>query len=80
LLKELITWTEKENKNMAAKNANQRWTDEHEARLRKFVRQNTPTRVLGIKLGRTPQAIYNKASELGISLGPWNQRPYGTKK
>ncbi len=42
--------------------------------------KNTPTRVIGLKLGRTEGAIYNKASELGVSLKPTNQSPYGTKK
>jgi hypothetical protein len=41
---------------------------------------NTPTRVAGLKLGRTEGAVYKKASEEGISLAPTNQSPYGTKK
>jgi len=42
--------------------------------------KNTPTRVIGLKLGRTEGAVYAKASEQGISLKPTNQSPYGTKK
>ena len=38
-----------------------------------------PTRVLGLHLGRTPEAVYNKAGELGVSLKPTNQSPYGSK-
>ena len=36
---------------------------------------NTPTRVIGIKMGRTPAALYKKASQEGISLKPTNQSP-----
>lgn len=41
--------------------------------------KNTPTRVIGLKLGRSEAAIYSKASEQGVSLKPTNQSPYGTK-
>jgi hypothetical protein len=41
--------------------------------------RNTPTRIIGLKLGRSEAAVYNKASEAGISLKPTNQSPYGTK-
>ncbi|MET4038335.1 hypothetical protein ABIC03_000020 [Bradyrhizobium sp. RT6a] len=50
------------------------------SQLRQLVKGNTPTRVIGLKLGRTENAIYNKASEGEISLAPTNQSPYGTKK
>ncbi|MEA2999558.1 MAG: hypothetical protein QOK17_1391 [Sphingomonadales bacterium] len=56
------------------------WTPEQVKQLRVEVKQNTPTRVLGLHLGRTPEAVQAKASELGVSLKPTNQRPYGTKK
>lgn len=55
------------------------WTKSDEQQLKREAGQNTPTRVLGLHLGRTPDAVYNKASELGVSLKPTNQRPYGTK-
>lgn len=42
--------------------------------------KNTPTRVIGLKLGRSESAVYSKASEKSISLKPTNQSPYGTKK
>jgi hypothetical protein len=35
--------------------------------------------VIGLKLGRSPDAVYAKASDEGVSLKPTNQRPYGTK-
>ncbi len=56
------------------------WTKTEVQQLRKEVKQNTPTRVIGLKHGRTEDAIYAKASDEGISLKPTNQSPYGTKK
>lgn len=56
------------------------WTPADVRQLKEEARQNTPTRVLGLHLGRTPDAVYAKASEEGISLKPTNQSPYGTKK
>ncbi len=61
-------------------NDGKHWTGKQVSELRGLVRQNTPTRVIGLKMGRTPDAIYAKASDAGISLKPTNQRPYGTKK
>lgn len=56
------------------------WTDAEEKNLAALAAQNTPTRVVALKLGRTPQAVYGKASELGVSLRPTNQRPYNRRK
>lgn len=53
------------------------WTPEEEAKLKTLVKQNTPTRVMGLKLERTEQSIRSKAKKLGISLKPSNQSPYG---
>jgi hypothetical protein len=36
--------------------------------------------VIGLKLGRSEDAIYFKASDAGISLKPTNQRPYNRRK
>lgn len=56
------------------------WTDSDNKTLQKLADQNTPTRVIGLKMGRTPGAVQNHASEVRISLKPTNQSPYGTKK
>jgi len=45
--------------------------------LKQLVKENTPTRVIGLKLGRSATAIYSKAQREGISLKPTNQSPYG---
>ena len=55
------------------------WTTEEVKQLRELAKLNTPTRVIGLKLGRTEDAIYAKASELGISLTPTNQSPYNRR-
>lgn len=61
------------------KNSGKSWTPTDLQQLRQFANANTPTRVIGVKTGRTPAAVQQKASSEGISLKPTNQRPYGTK-
>lgn len=61
-------------------NADKQWTSADVAELRRLAKENTPTRVIGLKLGRTEAAIYDKASELGLSLKPVNQKPYNRQK
>lgn len=63
-----------------AKNDGKHWSQAEVSQLRSLVRGNTPTRVIGIKMGRTPEAVQSKASEQKISLDPHNRLPYGTKK
>jgi hypothetical protein len=55
------------------------WSSSDDSQLRKLSEQNTPTRVMGLKLGRTEDAVRSHASELDVSLKPTNQSPYGTK-
>lgn len=61
------------------KNHGKSWTDKQVDQLRDLAKGNTPTRVMGLKLERTPEAVRSKAAQEGISLKPVNQRPYGTK-
>lgn len=56
------------------------WTRDDVKELRDLAKQNTPTRVIGIKTGRTPASVYAKASEEGIPLKPTNQSPYNRRK
>lgn len=65
---------------MAAKNSHKPWASKEKTQLRKEIKGNTPTRVIGLKHKRTPVAIQAKAQELGLSLEPHNRSPYGTKK
>jgi hypothetical protein len=54
---------------------NTRWTGNERSALRQLAAQNTPTRVIALKLDRTPAAVQSKAVELGISLKPTNRSP-----
>lgn len=66
---------------MAKKPASHRqpWSPKDVRQLKQEARENTPTRVLALHLGRTPAAVQQKAHEVGVSLKPTNQRPYGTR-
>jgi len=61
------------------RNSGKEWTSQEVAKLRTLAKGNTPTGVIGLKLGRTENAVYTKASEKGISLGPTNQSPYNRR-
>ena len=61
-------------------NNNKPWTPTDVKELKTLAKQNTPTRVMGLKLERTPAAVQNKASQEGISLKPTNQSPYNRQK
>lgn len=41
--------------------------------------QNTPTRLIGLKMGRTPSAVQARASDISLSLMPTNQSLYGNR-
>lgn len=62
------------------RNKGKSWTQKEVSQIRELARKNTPTRVIGLKLGRTPSSIRNKASEKNISLKPANQSPYNRRK
>lgn len=64
---------------MPALNTGAPWTPTEDRWLLELIRQNTPTRVIAMKLGRTEFAIYSRASLLGISLKPTNQSPYNRR-
>ena len=59
----------------STRNSGKAWTPGQVQQLKSLAKGNTPTRVIGLKLGRTPNAIYTKAAEKNISLKPTNQRP-----
>lgn len=64
----------------STRNTGKHWTPAEVKQLKALANQNTPTRVIGFKLGRTEGSIYNKASEKGIGLKPTNQSPYNRSK
>jgi len=61
------------------KNHGKSWTQTEVEQLEKLADQNTPTRVIGLKLGRTENSIRSAASENDISLKPTNQSPYNRR-
>jgi len=61
-------------------NHGKQWSSQDISQLKTLAKENTPTRVAGLKLGRTSEAVQSKASELGVSLKPTNQSPYNRTK
>lgn len=64
----------------STRNTGKSWSSNDRSQLRELARQNTPTRVIGLKLGRTEDAVRSKAGGLGVSLKPTNQSPYNRQK
>lgn len=61
-------------------NSGKTWSKTEVAQLKEEVKGNTPTRVMGLHLGRSPVAVQSKANDLGLSTKPTNQSPYGRRK
>lgn len=64
----------------STRNTGKQWSGADVSNLRQLVKQNTPTRVIGLKLGRTEAAVRTKAADEDISLKPTNQAPYNRRK
>jgi hypothetical protein len=64
----------------STRNSGKPWTPGDVKKLEQLADGNTPTRVIGLKLGRTEDAVRSKASDENISLAPTNQSPYGKAK
>jgi hypothetical protein len=62
------------------RNLGANWSDGDVRKLRMLARQNTPTGVISLKLGRTPIAVRGKAQREGISLSPSNRSPYTRRR
>ncbi len=60
----------------STRNTGKPWTQKDVAYLKELAAGNTPTGVIGLKLGRTKGSIQSKASSEGISLQPANKSPY----
>jgi hypothetical protein len=57
------------------RNTGKHWSPSDDRQLRDLAKGNTPTRVVGLKLGRTEDAVRARASQKRISLKPTNQSP-----
>ena len=64
---------------MTPKNNGKAWSSTDVQQLSKLAQGNTPTRVIALKMDRTPAAIQSKASNENISLKPTNQSPYNRR-
>lgn len=62
------------------RNAGKKWTPEEVKKLKQLAAGNTPTRVIGLKLGRPEAGVRAKSSEKKIKLSPPNQSPYNRRK
>lgn len=62
------------------RNSRRRWTECDEVQLATLACRNTPTLVIGLKLGRSAMAVRLKAHRLGLSLMPVNRSPDGTQR
>lgn len=51
------------------------WTDAELKSMKLLIKQNTPTRLIAMKLKRTVTSVYGKATREGISLAPTNRSP-----
>lgn len=65
---------------MTAKNSGKPWSPDQVQQLKTLAAGNTPTRVIGLKMGRSPTAVQSKALAEGVTLKPTNQSPYNRKK
>lgn len=63
----------------STRNSGQNWSNQDVRQLRQLARENTPTRVIGLKLGRTEDALRSKATVENVSLKPTNQSPYNRR-
>jgi hypothetical protein len=63
----------------STRNSGKSWTPQDVRELKNLASHNTPTGVIGLKLGRTEDAVRSKASQESVSLKPTNQSPYNRK-
>lgn len=64
----------------STRNHGKDWSKDDVQDLKVMAKQNTPTRVAGLKLGRTEDSIRDKAKNEGVSLKPANRSPYNRQK
>lgn len=65
---------------LSDRNAGKHWTPAEVKQLRELARENTPSRVMSLKLGHPEAGVRAKAAEKNISLKPTNQSPYNRRK
>jgi hypothetical protein len=61
-------------------NSGKPWGQSEVKSLKQLAAGNTPTRVIGLKLGRSESSIQSAAHANKVSLKPTNQSPYNRLK
>ena len=61
---------------LSNRNSGKPWSFNDKLQITQLAAQNTPTRVISLKTGRTEAAVRQQASQMGVSLKPTNQSPY----
>jgi hypothetical protein len=61
-------------------NHGKHWSPTEAQKLSALAKQNTPTGVIALKLGRTEGSVHSKTGAESISLKPSNQSPYNRRK
>jgi len=61
---------------MTAIKSGKQWTNADKSTLRQLAKHGKPTGLIAWQLDRSKDAVYNKASDLGVSLHPTNKSPY----
>ena len=64
-------------KSAKSSSARKGWSAAEDKTLKTLIKQNTPTRVIGLKLQRSEASVRQHVSRLGLSLRPTNRSPYG---
>jgi hypothetical protein len=64
----------------STRNSGKSWTASGKQQLRQLAKQNTPTRVIGLRMGRSEAAVRSQAAKQNTSLKPTNQSPYNRSK
>ena len=64
----------------STRNSGKQWSASEVKQLRSLAKRNTPTGVIGLRLGRSKAAVQSKAGEKRVSLEPVNRSPYNRRK
>ena len=57
---------------------NHPWTAAQDEQLRALARANTPTRDIAARMARTPEAVFQRAHELGVTT-KHGEAPFSTR-
>jgi hypothetical protein len=55
------------------------WTAAQDEQLRALARANTATRDIADRMNRTPEAVFSRAHELGLTMKLSGAAPYSTR-